>query len=734
MSKTAVIVLIVLAVVIILLAILIPVILILTEKWFVYPKYSYEFLDNGDMENMRAHLVKGNLSFDNDELQEIESKAMTALKNITEEGYFENIDYNSNDKSHYRPIDHLENILNMQKIYYLPNHEMYQDEKLGKSIISALEFWVVKDFYCDWNHWYNTIGMGLYMSDIMLFENEGLSASAKEYFVNKLKSMSVISEYRYINVKQREINSTGGNLTDVVGNSLKYALIVKDGSAIMWMSKLIENELRPYGKKSTFAHRLDNEGIKPDMSFWQHYEMLYMGGYGEVFCDGINNFIEITKGTQFQISDKCLNFYADFLLDGMQYAMRGKYRDISASGRGIARPDKLVGIYTDVVRGCKTLLTYQNIKRSNELAKLLDNRTAENDIGAGGHKYFFNSDYNVYNNNYMATVRHASKQTKNSEALNGENVLGHYLGAGATLFYNKGDEYYNIPPLWDWNKISGTTAVQGYLPIGGDSTYIRMGKSSTVGGVSTGLIGASCIYYKDNYVTGKKAWFMFEDGVVCLGADISSSKKGDLVTCLNQTLLRGNVEYSKGNQKNEEKILQDNGQFDWIYNNGISYLTKNKLYIKAETRIGDWKTINTRMESKTHTDDVLELGIVHGSKVNNVCYDYTVLMNTSAQQTQSYFQNPTLITLSNNANVQAVMNVKTGDVQIVFWKKGELELPNGEVVKSNKPSIVTISKANIYASTLDNNTKLQIEYKNKNYQYAFQKGDYLRETAVLTVK
>lgn len=705
---------------VILLAILIPIVLVIKEKIHVYPKFFYSFEDNGDISTIRQRLVERNFDDSVD--------VSMLIKDVNDNGSFASVDYSGDLQSHWTPIDHLSNVLAMQKAYYTPTHELYQDEFVGNSIIKALEYWAKNDFHCDWNNWYNTIGIGLTLSDIMLFENQGLSQSARDALNAKLKDMSVVSEYRFVNVKQREINSCGGNLTDVINNSIKYAVSVNDGSGIMWMTKLIENELRPFGKKSALAHRYDNEGIKPDMSFWQHFELLYFGGYGEVFCDGINSYLEATRGTQFEVSNKCVNFYADFLLDGMQYAMRGKYRDINASGRGIARPDQLVGIAANVRRGCEVLKTYDNIARLDEIEYLLQNRTAESDVGAGGHKYFYTSDYNVYNANYMATIRHASSETKNSEALNGENVLGHYLGAGATMYYNNGDEYFNILPLWNWNAVPGTTAVQGYLPFGDDRTYSRMGKSSVVGGVSTGNIGASCIDYKDNYVKGKKAWFMFADGVVCLGTDISATRKGDVITNINQTLLRGDVVYSQNRQIKSAKYADINGKFDWIYNNGIAYISNNSLQMKAEQRTGNWKSINTRLAGKAHTDDVLDIGISHGEKPKGAAYNYTVLMNTTAENTQSYSLAPNLVTLSNTDKVQAVMDTKTGNIQAVFWGKGSLKTKDGKTIEASAPCVIAVTGEGIYAACINSNKKLKITCNSKQYNFEFPKGDYHKKT------
>lgn len=707
------------------LIIVLPIVIICRD---VKPTWNYTWEDNGDMEIMKERMTM--------ELYDVNADPSAYIADINTDGSFASIDYDTEMKDTWHPAKHLDYILTMQAAAYTPNNTYYNNAELITLIGRAIRYWIDKDYHCEWNGWWNGLGTGPKIANILLFPNNGIIEIERDKLTEKLYHMTCFNATRKYNVKEREIDSTGGNLTDTVNHSLKYAVLVRDGSGIKWLRRLMENELRPFPSKQLFGHRWDVEGIKADMSFQQHYETLYMGGYGEVFADGMNRFIKYTSATQFALSESALNFYQDFLLDGMQFSMRGDYRDINASGRGIVRKGELVGIAKQVREGCRVLLTSgANLARRGELAALLENRTAENDIGAGGHKYFWNSDYQVYNGTgYMATVRAASKRTKNNEALNGENVWGHYLGAGATMYYVNGDEYFDILPLWDWNKIPGTTTVQGYLPYSEEGrSYSRMGKTSFVGGVSNGKVGMSVMDYKDNSVRAKKAWFMFDEGVVCLGADISSSKKGDLYTTINQSLLRENVVYSVGNNTYSSSNMNYNGNVDWVYNNGIGYITSSPISINAGIKSGDWKNISERIESIVHSDTVLELGISHGNKPKNAGYDYTVLMNTSAEQTRLYKQNATLVTLVNNSECQAVYNKKTGTAMAVFWKKGTLKLVDGTEIKVSSGCTLIYEKTatgyKLYVSDpKQNGGKLKVTVNKSEYNVRFTKGMYAGQT------
>ena len=691
-----------------------------------YPNWqNYEYVENGDMDIVKNRMVQ---SLYDDKIE------IDFLEKIQNDGSFSDVDYYSNLKDYWHPIDHLKRVRAMCIAYYTPNHLYYNNQSVLEKIYLALDYWVEKDFYCEWNGWWNDIGIGTELGDIMIFPLEDISKNTKDLLNDKLYKCSIIASKVSSKVTERLVNDTGGNLTDKVIFSMKYALSTNQGSLMMFLKALMDNELRVFPNHQLFVHKWNLEGIKADMSFQQHFDMLYFGGYGEVFANGVNTYLELTKDTQFSLSKNAIKVYTDFILDGMQYAFRGEYRDINASGRGIVRENELKGISREVENATNILLDYDIGYRKDNLEKVLSDRFSYVDNGAGGHKYFFTSDYQVYNGKkYMASVRHASKRTKNSEALNGENVLGHYLGAGATFYYVDGSEYYNAMPTMDWNKVPGTTAVQGYLPIGGDETYTRRGKTSFVGGVSNGNIGFSFINYNDNNVVGKKAYFMFEDAVICLGSGISSSRNGDVYTTINQTLL-DNASYSVNGSIVNAKYMNYNGKIDWAYNNGIGYITNNTVTIKAQNVSGDYKTISTRVNSKVVSNDMYEIGISHGNFARQASYEYTVLPNYSIEEVKRYKENPRYIVLANTDSIQAVMDSVTGEVQAVFYKGGVLSAPKGKIRALNSCGIM-ISDGKMYLSDpYQKNRRVAIMYDGKNYIFNFDKGLDKGKTIVKNIK
>ncbi len=504
----------------------------------------------------------------------------------------------------------------------------------------------------------------------------------------------------------------------------------------MWLRSLLERELKPFPTYKWPMHRHDADGIKEDMSVLMHWHLPYFGGYGEVFVTGVNRYLKYTKGTQYELSQEGIDNYAKFVLEGQQYAFRNEFRDINVSGRGISRKGSLKGISAGVKDAITILLDYGNATRNDELQETFDRRFGDTDGGAGGYKYFYESDYGVYNNaNYMASVRHASNRTRIFEFLNDENPFGYYTGFGATFYYLDGDEYFELLPLYDWNKIPGTTTRQGFLPTPNqDDSYNEKGNTNLTAGVSNGKVGASYINMDNHGVKSNQAYFMFDDGVVCLGSDITSNEKEEIVTDINQTKLGDNVIVGvNGERTNLENNTAQAGVYDYVFNNGVSYITGANVNVELAHKDGDWKTINTRMDSNPVSGDLFNIYISHGTNPKHASYDYTVLMNTTPEATESYVENPTLITVANSKKVQAVYDSKNDILQAVFHSGAQIELPNGKKISANAPCVCIVEnvdgktvatvvshnfKENKVALTIDGNTKkLSLTKKSQSFEF-----------------
>ena len=478
--------------------------------------------------------------------------------------------------------------------------------------------------------------------------------------------------------------------------------------------------------------RADCVGIKEDGSFQQHDQLIYFGGYGEVFADGVNQYLEVTKDTQFALNKEACDLYADFLLDSMQIFTRNGYRDIGVSGRGISRKDGLKGIAGQVKKGAEVLLTYSDIARADELQEMLSSRfLGEEDAGTNIHRYFYESDTaGINNKNYMASVRTASKITRIYEYLNGENPLAYYTGMGATFYSVDGDEYYNVLPLYDWNKVPGTTTRQGLLPKKDEGfSYNAYGNTNHVSGCSDGTVGVNYMDLKDHGVTGKKAYFMFDNAMVCLGADLKSKGSEPLLTCINQANLKGDVILGNEAAQVMGASEKQTGVFSYIYHDDIAYFTNAPIQVETEHVDGDWKTINERFAKESPiSGDTFTISIPHEQKVND--YAYTVLMNTTPEESKEYASSARYQVIANTKDVQAVFDTETGILEAVFHKKGTLTFGNNKSISVNKPCVLMLTtidgeKTLVASSYNRKETKAKITVNGKEMQVPLGKASLM---------
>lgn len=622
---------------------------------------------------------------------------------IDEHGEFKSIDYFSKENRVWHPIKHLENVYKMQIALNSEGNRYYNDEELRNKVTRAMRYWNANGYHCDWNNLFNNIGIGKYIPDILLLGVDGFTQKDTDELLKNYKSTLLQYEKVKPRVYEREVDSIGANLLDKVLSTMKIAVLENDTELLAWLKKIMENELRffPAYKKPMFPY--DAEGIKSDWSFLQHFQLVCFGGCGEIFMENMTKYLRFTKGTAYELSPRAINFYANFLLEGIQFATRNGYRDFSASGRGATRVDGLKGIWDDLIETTKELLTYDCVERRNDLIKMQSERFASlEDRGAGGHRYFHEADYSVMNSEkYAASVRHASNRNRIYEYFNDENFYGYYSGLGGLQLCVYGDEYYNIPPVLNFNLFPGTTVRLGYIPTMDQYTSCGLyGNTKYVNGVTDKEVGCSYINLHQNGVNAKKAYFMFCDAVVCMGSGITSFRNNQIVTNMNQTLLNGDVTV----RSDESRVLENGelayGIFKYIHHNKIAYITSSPVAVTAQIAQGDWHIVQNQIKSRSVCENVLTMNIYHGKYPVNSKYCYTCLMNVDLDETEKYIENPFIDIIENKKSVQAVYDKKHRTLMAVFHTQASIKFSEHSLKTSGKCIVILKEKENKHYLTV----------------------------------
>lgn len=626
------------------------------------------------------------------------SKALSLWK---EDGSFEGIEYFNPDRMVWNAKDHVDYVRTMLKAVYTEGNQYYGDKEIKEKIKKSLEFWATGGrVECD-NWWQQEIGIPGVVSDILILNPEELTDEVRAVLNAEAAKGSIFNEKITDRITERPVSNTGANLTDKLLTSFKIDIATENEAELYDGLHLLENELRVFEKIRTDEFGEDSDGIKADYSFHQHVDQIQSGSYGDVMVGGAAKIISYIKGTKYKLSDYALNEFTNFLLDGQQWMTYKGYMELTTAGRHITRPDAIKGMKNNILKAVEALEGNTQIERYGELMEMKKNRLGEGDVFEG-NRHFWLSDYMSHNRNgYHLGIKLASSRTKCGEVVNNENLLGYYLSDGVTTLMQDGDEYYNLMPLWDWNRLPGTTTPQGGLKNlndwaewNGEHLWNWKGNRNFVGGVSDGMYGAAVMDYSRDGLDAHKSWFMFDDRMVALGNNINSYTNMDIYTNINQCVLDGDVTVSKNGKKTNIKVGDSKQKADYILHNGIGYITNAETEVSVEERENKYEVINLGAAYKDQSEKktVFEIGINHGKKPENASYEYTTVFNADETKMDGIVKKNTVKVLRNDDKVQAVYDSENKITQAIVWKMDKIEIPGGLTVDANKKCALIIKE------------------------------------------
>ena len=211
---------------------------------------------------------------------------------------------------------------------------------------------------------------------------------------------------------------------------------------------------------------------------------------------------------------------------------------------------------------------------------------------------------------------------------------------------------YNGITNYAGSVVLGSTAVSAMIGTGNNSEYL-------------------------SDLRAKKAWFVFDDKIVCLGTDIHNStvpKEASAHYTHNVETIIENIYYDKFNAAytsieddftltNAEKVVGGESGI-----NALFFTRYGGVYIPAS----NLDVVKTKLVN-TDGGNYVELWIEHGATPNGASYEYAIYPSTAVNMRKFYEmldENNGVAdytVLSNTADVQAVKDDKNGSVGYVFW-------------------------------------------------------------------
>lgn len=660
------------------------------------------------------------------------ARAIQAFKDrMNANGSWPDIQYSDRSATQWLPSAHLERLQLFAAGYCNPRSSYAGDETLYRIISNGLQYWCrIKPKSNNW--WHNDINTPQQLGQLlamMQFGKKRLSPSLQE------AALKIMEEAR------TPFNFTGANKLDIAIHYICRAAILRNGQL---MKTAVEEAFQPI----VFTTK---EGLQHDYSYLQHKEQLQLSSYGLVFLIGSYRVGAWLTGTRYAIPENKRVLLDHYFFHTFANTLRGSGIDYNVEGRGISRPnalDKTKIVDNNDVAGLFADILAVSPDRAQELAaikaRLLQQQPPSYKIRPG-HTHFWRGDYTLHiRPGYSFNVRTVSSRTIRTESGNGENMLGTVLPDGSVNLVRRGDEYLNIMPAWEWDKIPGVTARDYDTAVTMKKDWGIYGSTDFTGGVTDSLYGATAYTLSYDGVTAKKSWFFFDNEIVCLGAGINSDAPETITTTINQSWARGDVFISDHGRVSPVGKTSGRTQPQWIWHDSIGYVfpVVQQVALSDTIQSGNWSQINYSRKGAVN-GRVFKLWISHGKMPRNAAYAYIVVPGISRKGLQTY-KKETIHILSNTKELQAVTQKERGILQAVFYTAGRLK--NGQTtLVVDQPCIVQVSdtrSGGVKLSIADPTQQLKTiklscatsTMKQRELQIALPQGPYAGQSVSIDLK
>lgn len=614
------------------------------------------------------------------------------LEMMNDDGSFSDIDYRTEDLVYWAPIYHLDRLILMSYAYTEPGNKYYESEELFEKIRSSIDIWYVLNPVSN-NRWFYVIAEPQRIGRLFIALRYGKNKLSKELETNVLNRC----------LERGDIPGPGVNGADVALANVYFALLQEDDDFFhISIERLLE----------TMNYVSDKDGFQFDNSYHTHGNQLYIGGYGVNHLMVLTEVALSVRGTKFDFDDTHKQALSSYVRNTLQNCIRGEYMLYNCYGRGISRKADLKRTYQyePIARRMMEIDPEHISEYENMLRRLLGDEPSSFAVNKY-NAYYPYSDFALHvRPNYTFSVRMTSVNTIKPEHGNGEHLLGYYHGDGSTCLSIVGKEYYNIMPLWDWDKLPGiTTPKLDYIPE--DEEWGVPGYATFCGGLSDTESGIASFSYHDPIanVTASKSWFMFDNKIVCLGSGLKSPH--DLRTTVEACWGDGGytIIRNDGEQKYEGEAESD---FDekglWVVHRGVGYNfpLQSDIHVENKIKQGNWHEISHEQPDSVMSDKVFTVMINHGqSDINSKGkeYGYAIYPNIEDEEKPYTSEIQDFDIIENSDSVQIVMDNSRKVLGAVFYKACEYK--SDKVCLSSTAPCLFMTGLNLEGAYLSDPTK-----------------------------
>ncbi len=474
------------------------------------------------------------------------------------------------------------------RAYALKGTELYKNPKVLEKIIYGFD-WLYDHVYGEnvrsgagWKkgggfNWYDwEVTTPQYIVDSLLLLEEDLPADKIEKWLIP------------VDIKCDRVKNTGSNRMLIIYNIIGAALLHNDAERIVKARD---------GMASAMEYVDEGEGHYEDGSYIFHIRHAMNGSYGIAELTPLVPILQILNNTKFAVTDPRMDHFAEWIYEcyepfmykgGISSAVRGRGVGWEHQGGGghviramisladtmpaedCARMKSLVKhhVQEDETMDYYSQKNYKplNIDQINKLQAIMADDTIKPREDYAINKVYYNEDRMVHQRDgYAFVLAMSSSRIYNYESINSEGMTNWYTGDGMLYFYNDPWQYdgYRTASFWSGDRyhmpgVTADTQERQAVSIFGGREYLS--SKDFVGGVSNGVYGAAAMELESYHGPGsedqsvssyggpapahdcsleaKKSWFMFDDELVALGADIHANDGFDVQTTIEQRWLR----------------------------------------------------------------------------------------------------------------------------------------------------------------------------------------------------
>lgn len=571
--------------------------------------------------------------------------------------------------------NHLDRVLDFARAYTRSSSTYYNDADLYNRIVNALWYWYLKN-PVNSNWWFNEISFPQQIGKILILMRFAVPVLPSDLEANLISRMTKGNPYA----------QTGANKTDIALHFLYRSCLLQRQSLL---DTATNQSFEPIKQNN------GGEELQYDNSYFQHGSQLGIASYGSVYINNAYTVGSYLQGTSYAMPSGKVALLSNYNINTFNNTIRGKYFDFNVQGRGLSRPNALLAAsnYTKQMK----VDPANNTAWTAATARISQQQQPSYMI-TPLHTHYWRGDYDIHQRaGYLFNLRTVSNRTVRTERGNNENILGKFLPDGSTTIMRTGGEYFNIFPLWEWDKVPGVTSrdFASDQPITVD--WGEVGSTSFVGGVSDSLYGTTTYDQNYNGVAVKKSWFFFDKEVVALGAGIKSTQRENITTTVNQSWLTGDVYTSENavvNTSSPNSVTSLSAP-QWVLHDSIGYFfpAGGNVVASNQQQSGSWNKINQGQSSATITGDVFKLWLNHGANPTGAKYAYVIVPGITTADAMQHYPVSNLKIVVNSDSVQAVRNLQQNMMQIVFHKAGSVT-DDSVTISVDKPCVVLLKNLN----------------------------------------